>query len=146
MNLRFLILICFLVLAQTVFFPFNLAMMAVLFLGIVGVEERKVLILSFWSGLILDLFWGGKLGLSSLAFLVLSLAIFAIKRYLAVFRLVTIFFLALFADLSFNFFIFHFFKFNKSLVSAFIFLFVFFLWGRNKMRDGNQLKLELKLK
>jgi hypothetical protein len=120
----------------------NWVMMIVLALALQG-QERRVLWLSFWAGLILALFLGEPLGLLSLVFLGAAGATFGVRRLFFLFDLPLVVVLGFLADFFFDLLVFGSTVFLKSVGASLIFalIYFFFLRGRIKRKEGLKLRV-----
>ena len=94
-----------LALVQSLLIPLNWLLLLVLFLALDG-EAKESLIWAFIAGLVADLVFGQRLGLSSLIFLSLVLATIWAKEKLVTFQLSLVFLAGFLAELLYHYLLF----------------------------------------
>jgi len=128
---------------QATLIPFNWLLGLVLTKALI-VEGKKLAWLAFLSGLILDLFLSTPWGLSSAFFLVISWLTLLSRRRFFTPRPLTIFLLAFFFHLSFDFFVLRSFNFSQSLIFSLVFDLFFALFLAQRIKVSKGLRIDLK--
>ena len=127
---------------QSLLVPFNFVLVLVL-AGALVLEGKKSAWLAFWSGLVLDLFLGQLLGLSSFFFLVLALIFYLGSRIILSLGGFGLFLAALLAELLFNWWHFRLWPWGKALFSGFFFIGLFLLFLKREIKKEKGLKLKI---
>lgn len=135
----FLLITIFLTLIQTTLFPLNFLLLLVIWEGLVS---QDFLLKSFLAGVIFDLITATRLGLSSIAFLLVSLLSHLYARKFSKFHLAFLLGILTVSIVIFNFLIFKrfFTKFDLLLVLGFLVFSVV-----RKFYQSKELEIKLKL-
>lgn len=142
-SFSFLFLLAFLLsFLQSFLITFNFVLLLILSSALV-LKGEKTAWLAFFAGLVLDLFLGQPLGLSSFLFLVFSLVIYFAGRRLLSLGRGALFLLAFMAELMFNYLHFHRFVFSRALILALFFVGLFSLLLKREVKGEPSLKLEV---
>jgi rod shape-determining protein MreD len=156
MSFYLIVLIVFIAgIVQAALLPINWVMVIVLFGALAG-KGKKAAWLAFLSGLILDLIVGNRLGLSSLAFLLVAFLVFSGRDRLITHHPAALFLTAFLSELIYNkvlvelsaltkegLFLFRFWNFPRSLIFGLVFLLVYFCFFREiKKKKGLRLKIK----
>lgn len=143
MNLSWLILgVVLAAFFQAVWVPFNWLMLVVVFLALLR-EGREVMLLAFLAGLVMDFISGGRLGLSSLLFLVVAGGVFWLRTKLGVLPPLAVSGMAFLADWVYKLFLFQTKSLRESLLFGLVSGMVYFFWALPRLGKSRGLKLKL---